>query len=202
MSQIPFSSIFTIPIDGEDHIYSSSIKSSKEKGQSESQKSSDKAVSSYSTNDELNDIKESNETLVFSDCAKNSEIKSKANSSKIYMSEFLKHNWKIKSKRFLLKMQKKYIKKASKEIESYKVSGNNINYINNINSLNNSKNYFNDSYNFNYNSNNIQKMNLANFVNNNYGNCYYANYCNENCFSNTYNNYVNNDYEKYEEDEI
>ena len=39
-------------------------------------------------------------------------ISSNADSSKIYMSEFLKHNWKLKAKRLIIKLKKRYTKKA------------------------------------------------------------------------------------------
>ena len=72
---------------------------------------------------------------------------SRADSSKVYMSEFLKKNWKIKIKRLLFKLKKRYTKQSQ-----------NIILKNPKNNMNNSD--FSDS---NDNINNNEINNLINF---------------------------------------
>lgn len=163
MSQAPFGSIFTIPIDAGENLYSFSTANNNKLTES---KKLPKKKESPIDKDEL--IKENGEFLIFSNCQKNPNIKSKADSSKIYMSEFLKHNWKIKCKRFLIKMQKKYMKKAVKVID-YENNKNNhfdnnliISDINMNNYSNIGNSYFNSDFNSSFNSNNYFNFNNIN----------------------------------------
>ena len=51
-----------------------------------------------------------------------------ADSSKIYISEFLKKNWKIKIKRLIIKLKKRYTKQIQKSILKENNKFSNINY--------------------------------------------------------------------------
>ena len=101
-----------------------------------------------------------------------------ADSSKIYMSEFLKKNWKIKIKRLMIKLKKRYTKQVQKSISEGNNKFSNINnktesskFIENYNSINfedNSK-LLHQSFN-NYNqiiNNDINNINFQNYNNNN-----------------------------------
>ena len=102
--------------------------------------------------------------ITFSKSKENKEIKSFANSSKIYIAEIFRRNWKLKARRLITKMKQKLIKKLN-YIET-KENENSINYFNNMfysnarnnNFINNNiinQCYFdkrNESYNFNNNS--------------------------------------------------
>ena len=101
-----------------------------------------------------------------------------ADSSKIYMSEFLKKNWKIKIKRLIIKLKKRYTKQVQKSIleENNKFSNisnktENNKFIENYNSINfddNSK-LLHQNFN-NYNkiiNNDINNINFQNYNNNN-----------------------------------
>ena len=101
-----------------------------------------------------------------------------ADSSKIYMSEFLKKNWKIKIKRLIIKLKKRYTKQVQKSILE---EGNNTfsnvsnktessKFIENYNSINFDDNWklLNQSFN-NYNqiiNNDINNINFQNYNNN------------------------------------
>ena len=101
-----------------------------------------------------------------------------ADSSKIYMSEFLKKNWKIKIKRLIIKLKKRYTKQVQKSILEEDNKSSNISnktenskFIENYNSINfddNSKllhqNYNNCNQIIN---NNINNINFQNYNNNN-----------------------------------
>ena len=56
------------------------------------------------------------------------QISSNADSSKIYMSEFLKHNWKLKAKRLIIKLKKRYTKKTiNPEVDDKNVDSDDVN---------------------------------------------------------------------------
>ena len=119
-----------------------------------------------------------------------------ADSSKLYMSEFLKKNWKIKIKRLIIKLKKRYAKQVQKSILednntfsnlSHKTE-NNI-FIENYNSSNfddNSKllhqNYinYNKSLNNDINNNKIQNYNINNLNISKNDNNYNKNYIDNN----------------------
>ena len=69
-------------------------------------------------------------TIIFSSTKNNRNIKSMSNSSKIYISEIFKRNWKLKSRRLIAKLKKKLIKKWT---QTYNKEGNdkNVNINNN-----------------------------------------------------------------------
>lgn len=101
--------------------------------------------------------------------------KSKADSSKIYMSEFLKKNWKIKIKRLIIKLKKRYTKQADKIIfeDPKNINNNDFSDFNNnkinINPLNQNFSFNNNSINFdnnsNINSNTNNNNNCFNYMN-------------------------------------
>ena len=80
-----------------------------------------------------------------------SKIISNADSGKLYMSDFLKKPWKIKIKRLLLKLKKRYTKQSQKLLEGSKANIHNSFNINNniIINENNAINF--DNYQGNYN---------------------------------------------------
>ena len=115
-------------------------------------------------------------TIIFSSTKNNRNIKSMSNSSKIYISEIFKRNWKLKSRRLIAKLKKKLIKKWT---QTYNKEGNgknvniNKNCSNNkiiINSQsNNINNYDYEFDNYYINTNNIKNSNTVlknNFYNN------------------------------------
>jgi len=53
-------------------------------------------------------------TIIFSKIINDKSIKSMTNSSKIYVSEILKSNWKLKSRRLITKLKKRLIKEYNK----------------------------------------------------------------------------------------
>ena len=56
------------------------------------------------------------------------QISSNADSSKIYMSEFLKHNWKLKAKRLIIKLKKRYTKKTiNPEVDDKNIDSDDVN---------------------------------------------------------------------------
>ncbi len=113
-----FHSIFTIPIDGEQNSNLFFLHSTKKENQEDSQVFiENKIVQNYfklpsnyiypsneisKSSKKVKGLSEcrkslkNSEPIIFSNCKENSEIKSKVNSSKIYMSEILKHNWKLR----------------------------------------------------------------------------------------------------------
>ena len=96
-----------------------------------------------------------------------------ADSSKIYMSEFLKKNWKIKIKRLIIKLKKRYTKQVHKSILEEKNKFSNINnktdnnkFIENYNSINfydNSKLFHQNFDDYNQSLNNNVIINNNNF---------------------------------------
>ena len=76
--------------------------------------------------------------ITFSTSKTNKEIKSLANSSKIYIAEIFRRNWKLKARRLITKMKQKLIKKLN-NIES-KENENKINYFHSRNYPNNKNN--------------------------------------------------------------
>ena len=115
-------------------------------------------------------------TIIFSSTKNNRNIKSMSNSSKIYISEIFKRNWKLKSRRLIAKLKKKLIKKWT---QTYNKEGNgkNVNINKNcsnskiiINSQsNNINNYDYEFDNYYINTNNIKNSNTVlknNFYNN------------------------------------
>ena len=56
-----------------------------------------------------------NKWIIFSSLNTQKSTSSMATSNKVYMCEFLKHNWKLKAKRLLVKLKKKYSKKIINE---------------------------------------------------------------------------------------
>ena len=59
-----------------------------------------------------NNKKEGEDFIIYSKIKNDCHIKSMINSSKIYISEILKPNWKLKSRRLITKLKKKLIKKC------------------------------------------------------------------------------------------
>ena len=114
-------------------------------------------------------------TIIFSSIKNDPNIKSMSNSSKIYISEIFKRNWKLKSRRLIAKLKKKLIKQWT---QTYNKEGNDIdanrskNFSNNkiiINSQSNNINYDYDIDNYNMYNNNIKNNNIVlknNFYNN------------------------------------
>ena len=130
---------------------------------------------------------EEKEFIVYSTSINDPQIKYMANSSKIYISEIFKSNWKLKSRRLITKLKKKLIKQYNKLyiMEDKIESENNVNFqsdisdnknIMNINNINN--NIFICNNKFINNNNNIYKyinppnictdINIYNQYNNNY----------------------------------
>ena len=76
-------------------------------------------------NSQSNNNQDDNQsTIIFSSTKNNRNIKSMSNSSKIYISEIFKRNWKLKSRRLIAKLKKKLIKKWN---QSYNKEGNDFN---------------------------------------------------------------------------
>lgn len=105
MSQSVFTinPIFCMPIDLEDN--NTKFQEEQKKGDN----------NSFQENDSFNSINECDDNnykniIVFSMDKNDKNIKSKTNSSKIYISEIFKRNWKLKSKRLITKLKKKLIK--------------------------------------------------------------------------------------------
>ena len=76
--------------------------------------------------------------ITFSTSKTNREIKSLANSSKIYIAEIFRRNWKLKARRLITKMKQKLIKKLN-NIES-KENENKTNYFHSMNYPNTNNN--------------------------------------------------------------
>ena len=147
---------------------------------------------------------ENKNIITFSSSKDNRNIKSMTNSSKIYISEIFKRNWKLKSRRLIAKLKKKLIKQWKQAY--FKENNKNSNFVEN--NKNSNENIINSKLNiinnndFEYNNchikNSIQKINLINnklLSNNNFnvGNLvYYPNICtNININFNKYNNNLN-----------
>ena len=119
-----------------------------------------------------------------------------SNSSKIYISEIFKRNWKLKSRRLIAKLKKKLIKQwiqtNNKEINDTNVKLNKY-YSNKKLIINSQSNNINiNDYEFNnyyiFNNNNISNNNtlLTNNFNHIYDNVYLKNMCKNNkiCYTN------------------
>ena len=134
-------------------------------------------------------------TIIFSSIKNDRNIKSMSNSSKIYISEIFKRNWKLKSRRLIAKLKKKLIKQwiqtNNKEINDTNVNlnkyySNNKLIINSQSSNINTNDYeFNNYYIFNNNINNKNTL-LTNNFNHIYDNVYLKNMCKNNkiCYTN------------------
>ena len=191
--------IFLVPIDG-------NTNKSIQYGQNEI--SNDDQGSKIQTNNEKEELSEEDLKKNENEKEKNINIEKKgelkifsksknlsiADSSKIYMSEFLKKNWKIKIKRLIIKLKKKYTKKAENLI--YEEPQKSI--INNNIENNNLINIFNDSSNLNNNINN----NINTSDNNLYNNSLYNNnHYNLNNLNISYKHNINYNYNALNEDE-
>lgn len=186
--------IFLVPIDGNTNKviqYSQNEMSNDDQG-SKIQTNNEKelyeeGIKKNENNKEKKiNIEKQSELKIFSK-SKNLSI---ADSSKIYMSEFLKKNWKIKIKRLIIKLKKKYTKKAENLI--YEEPQKSI--INSNIENNNLIKIFNDSSNLNNNINSIINTSDNNLYNNN--NHYNLNNL---IFSNKHN--INYNYNALNEDE-
>ena len=191
--------IFLVPIDG-------NTNKSIQYGQNEI--SNDDQGSKIQTNNEKEELSEEDLKKNENEKEKNINIEKKgelkifsksknlsiADSSKIYMSEFLKKNWKIKIKRLIIKLKKRYTKKAENLI--YEESQKSI--INNNIENNNLINIFNDSSNLNNNINNNINTSDNNLYNNN---LYNNNHYNLNNLNNSYKHNINYNYNALNEDE-
>ena len=238
MSQniFPIDPIFFLPIDFEDNsknkeedspksdiIYNSLERNKKNKESTENESTNEDSSSGKELDQSIDsgdiqsdnskktknaDKNEQNDIIVFSKNVNDRHIKSMTNSSKIYICEIFKQNWKLKARRLITKLKKRLIKeyqKSSLKEENKKInvynSIYNNNYINNnaidINSINVYKNTF-------ANNNNIMYNNLNDNQNLIFGN----NYCNNigiNCkqINNNYqgakfekNSFINNNNEE------
>ena len=136
-------------------------------------------------------------TIIFSSIKNDRNIKSMSNSSKIYISEIFKRNWKLKSRRLIAKLKKKLIKQwiqtNNKEINDTNVNLNKYNSNNKLiinsqsNKINTNDYEFNNYYVFNNNINNKNTL-LTNNFNHIYDNVYLKNMCKNNKIYYTNNN--------------
>ena len=148
-----------------------------------------------------NSIQDDNQTtIIFSSTKNDRNIKSMSNSSKIYISEIFKRNWKLKSRRLIAKLKKKLIKQwvqtNNKEINDTNANLNK-NYSNNKIIINSQSNNINtNDYEFNnyyiYNNNNMKNNNTL--LTNNFYNINDIVYLQKICKNNKigYTNYNNN----------
>jgi hypothetical protein len=125
----------------------------------------------------INSQDDNQTTIIFSSIKNDRNIKSMSNSSKIYISEIFKRNWKLKSRRLIAKLKKKLIKQwiqtNNKEINDTnanlsKYYSNNKLIINSQSNNINSNDYeFNNYYicNNNINNNNTLLTNNFNHIN-------------------------------------
>ena len=136
--------------------------------------------------------------LTFSLIKNNRKLKSKTNSSKIYISEIFKKNWKIKVRRLMAKIKKKLIKQWNNEqsnIASNNMVDNDTNLTNNIIIKSN-----NINKNFDFNNYYLKEINSVENKNNRIlANLLFGNNCQANNYSNIHsnikyncNNYNNN----------
>ena len=101
--------IFFVPIDCEEnskHIEEG--KNTLQKKQKYSESNSEKDVNSKIKHSK--EKKKEKDVIVFSKSQNDRKIKSMANSSKIYITEIFKQNWKLKARRLITKLKKKLIK--------------------------------------------------------------------------------------------
>ena len=178
--------IFLIPVDGnpnknmpknENELLEDNKKEKKETNKILEEDSKDKNNFKDNTINNSSNVDNNFKMLSYSSLSKSKTI-SIADSSKLYMSEFLKKNWKIKIKRLILKLKKRYMKQSQKLL--IEESNNNISESSNINNIEgNEIKSENNSINFDNYYSNICKSN--NFINN----------CNVNEMSNNYYDYYN-----------
>ena len=137
MNNINYSSIFTIPIDGEEddkefslHNNNNIIKNISDNLNQNNinniKNSSNNFIVQNNSNKYLNKLDHidkqqinANKWIIFSSLNTQKSTSSMATSNKVYMCEFLKHNWKLKAKRLLVKLKKKYSKKIINEDSNF-----------------------------------------------------------------------------------
>ena len=187
----------------EDENSNDNTSSGKENGQSsESSKDKDKKQKKIIGRDE--DKENGEEVIVFSTSVNNRHIKSMTNSSKIYVNEIFKQNWKLKSRRLITKLKKKLIKeyknkcfKQLNEVNNNHIKNssfkNNIMNSNNMNDIipncNNNFIYNNDLKSIIYSNNQLSNNNNLNDYTNNSNLINFLNNCtNININFNQYNN--------------
>jgi hypothetical protein len=164
--------IFFLPIDIEEDL---NISESNEKSNIVENKTfSDKNILNC---EEKNNKNENAEVITFSLNKNDRNIKSMTNSSKIYISEIFKRNWKLKSRRLIAKLKKRLIKQWN----HYCL----IKFENNKNVVNN--NFIQEKI---IKSNNInKKFDFNNFINNNVTNLSHMNaIINNSLYHNNFNN--------------
>jgi hypothetical protein len=164
--------IFFLPIDIEEDL---NISESNEKSNIVENKTfSDKNILNC---EEKNNKNENAEVITFSLNKNDRNIKSMTNSSKIYISEIFKRNWKLKSRRLIAKLKKRLIKQWN----HYCL----IKFENNKNVVNN--NFIQEKI---IKSNNInKKFDFNNFINNNVTNISHMNaIINNSLYHNNFNN--------------
>ena len=145
----------------------------------------------------INNQDDNRTTIIFSSIKNDRNIKSMSNSSKIYISEIFKRNWKLKSRRLIAKLKKKLIKQwiqtNNKEINDTNVNLNKYNSNNKLiinsqsNKINTNDYEFNNYYVFNNNINNKNTL-LTNNFNHIYDNVNLKNMCKNNKIYYTNNN--------------
>jgi hypothetical protein len=145
----------------------------------------------------INSQDDNRTTIIFSSIKNDRNIKSMSNSSKIYISEIFKRNWKLKSRRLIAKLKKKLIKQwiqtNNKEINDTNVNLNKYNSNNKLiinsqsNKINTNDYEFNNYYVFNNNINNKNTL-LTNNFNHIYDNVNLKNMCKNNKIYYTNNN--------------
>ena len=110
----------------------------------------------------INSQDDNQTTIIFSSAKNDRNIKSMSNSSKIYISEIFKRNWKLKSRRLIAKLKKKLIKQWV-QTNNKEINDTNANL---------SKNYSNNKLIINSQSDNINtndyEFNNYYIYNNNY----------------------------------
>ena len=141
MKSVNIPSIFMIPVDGIEE-----SKESFEPPQNEFNFFKDSQLMDFRTNSIIQYLydkrfnsknlpliqnEDRNKKLFIFSCLNTEEkraISSNADSSKIYMSEFLKHNWKLKAKRLIIKLKKRYTKKTiNPEVDDKNIDSDDVN---------------------------------------------------------------------------
>jgi len=124
----------------------------------------------------INSQDDNQTTIIFSSTKNDKNIKSMSNSSKIYISEIFKRNWKLKSRRLISKLKKKLIKQwiqtNNKEINDTNANlskdcSNNKLIIDSQSNNINTNDYDVDNY-YIYNSNNVSNNNNNTLLTNNF----------------------------------
>ena len=156
-----------------------------------------KSIPEENKSPSINNQDDNRTTIIFSSIKNDRNIKSMSNSSKIYISEIFKRNWKLKSRRLIAKLKKKLIKQwiqtNNKEINDTnanlsKYYSNNKLIINSQSNKINTNDYeFNNYYIFNNNINNKNTL-LTNNFNHIYDNVNLKNMCKNNKIYYTNNN--------------